>query len=394
MELIDNSFDKDRRNETSEDSLEDPLEDSLEDPLEDSLEDPLEDSLEDPLEDSLEDPLESEPTVKFGGASDTAIKIIDDTKNEVKTSDDLVRLAKEKIPNECAIHHEKGQPNVCSPAHVVEVVAKFVNAKQGEAKQSNIEQSKSVSQNKRFKDAVNKVITSQKVIKSAKELLNCNSESCVLNNSEFRDFAKQAGFKESLDAVIAEFFKPDGPAADFGLLNNINIDNVLKQLEKKFPTFYHIPYQMRDFDKYNTELATIDLAKVFQSGKRSFGVVLNTDYTVGPGIHWFCLFGEYYPEEKRVTIEYFNSSGESPLPEVQAWIHKTENWLKHQMGVEVDIKYSTGIRLQNDDHSCGVYCLMYIWLRLEGKDFKWFTASNIQDKLMHNARGVLFRQTA
>lgn len=340
---------------------------------------------EDPVDDELfDDPVESpvdeftEESEKIGGHE----PIKDDRTNMVQNPEDIVQLSHEKKINECAIHHEQGQPDVCSPNEVVQIMAKFVETKESPEKRST---------NQRFRAAVNKIITSRKVINAAKELLNCNSEACVLHNAEFREFAKHAGFQGSLDAIIQEFFKPEGPARNFGLLSNINIDEVLNQLEKKFPTFYHIPYQMRDFEKYQTELATVNLAEQFKSGKRFFSVVLNTDYTVGPGIHWFCLFGEYKPETKKVIIEYFNSSGESPLPEVQAWIHKTENRLKYEMNVDVDIKYTTGIRFQSDEHSCGVYCIMYIWLRLEGKDFKWFTAANVGDKMMHGARGILFR---
>jgi hypothetical protein len=178
---------------------------------------------------------------------------------------------------------------------------------------------------------------------------------------------------------------------DFGLLSNFNIDDVLDQLEKKFASrkFLHIPFQMRDFEKIGTQLATVDLADQFKKGKKTFGVVLNTDFSSGNGIHWFCLFGEHYGN--KVVLEYFNSSGKPPLPEVQAWLQKTKHYLTKTLKVPVDIHYSTGIYYQHDDHSCGVYCLCYIWCRLEGIPPAWFKSENFNDTLMHKARKNLFR---
>jgi hypothetical protein len=352
------------------------------------------DTLEDPI-DTLEDPDEKQIEIKTGG--NDSIEVHDDSKIIIGPTK-LIEAIKEKKDFECSVHNPKGNTNVCSPPEIIHIMAKFAEQKntktgsQSDKSQSDKSQSNSTSK-ERFKTAVKKIITSTKVINDLKKLLNCESESCIIKNTEFRDFAKRAGFSQSFDDILHEFFKPEGPAKNFGLLNNINIDNFLNQLEKKFPTFLHIPYQMRDFEKQRTALATVDLATAFEKGKRTFGVVLNTDYTVGPGIHWFCLFGEYNEQNKKITIEYFNSSGESPLEEVQAWIQTTKYKLMDKMNLpekNIEIKYSTGIRLQNDNHSCGVYCLMYIWLRLEGQPFEYFNRSNINDALMHNSRAAVF----
>jgi hypothetical protein len=258
-------------------------------------------------------------------------------------------------PSECAF--TKKQDVVCSPKHVVKEMAKFLDVKHDD---------------------------SVKIVNTMKERMNCKSESCILKSKEFREFAKVSG----IDELLNEFFKPSGPSQNFGLLSNVNIDGVLDQLEKQFKGFLHIPFQMRDFATVGSELARVDLAAQFKDGKTSFGVVLNTDWSSGRGIHWYCIFG--YIVNKNVIIEYFNSSGLEPLPETQAWIQKTKHHLTMN-GFPTEVKYSTGIQFQNDDHSCGVYCLMYIWLRLEGVPHSWFTADNFDDSFMHKARKILFR---
>jgi hypothetical protein len=267
-------------------------------------------------------------------------------------------------PSECAF--DKDQKAVCSPRTVVNKMVEFVKAKKGEVPGEVIE---------------NPV----KLISSMKEMMNCNSESCVIKHPEFIQFARIS----NVDKLLDEFFKPSGPATNFGLLNNFNIDEVLDQFEAKFPGFYHIPFQMRDFEKIGSELANVNLADKFKKNVNQFGVVLNTDYSHGRGIHWYCVMGEKL--ENKVVLEYFNSSGKEPLPETQAWLHKTKHFLTRELNYMVEVKYSTGISFQNDEHSCGVYCLMYIWLRLEGTPREWFKSDNFNDEFMHKARKVLFR---
>jgi hypothetical protein len=258
--------------------------------------------------------------------------------------------------SECAFN--KNQGPVCSPKQIVDTMAKYLN----------------INSNNQL-EIVNKM----------KETTNCNSESCIYKNPKFLEFAKLSKSKNILD----EFFKPHGPATHFGLLSNFNIDNVLEQLHEKHPDFLHIPFQMRDFEKVGSELARVDLAKEFRNGIKRFGVVLNTDVTTGRGIHWYCLYGEKI--NNKIQLEYFNSSGREPLPETQAWLQKTKHYLAKELKIPVDVKYTTGIQFQNDEHSCGVYCLMYIWLRLEGIDNEWFNTENFNDSVMHQARKVLFR---
>jgi len=273
------------------------------------------------------------------------------------------------VQNEC--HFAKDTSNsgdyktvVCSPTNVVHKMKEYIELKGKKAGNNPVH-----------------------VVNTMKDLLNCNSESCILKRPDFVEFAKIA----NLEDLLNEFFKPQGPAVGLAWLSNFNLDDVLDQFETRFSNrkFLHIPFQMRDFEKVGTQLATIDLADKLKSEYKTFGVVLNTDYSNGKGIHWFCLFGENYGN--KIVLEYFNSSGKEPLAEVQAWLQKTKHYLAKELKIPVEIHYSTGIVFQNDDASCGVYCLAYIWLRLEQISPKWFNTENFNDTMMHKVRKNLFR---
>jgi hypothetical protein len=189
-------------------------------------------------------------------------------------------------PDECAFTKVDPEP-ACSPREVVDKMKEYAHSKGIKTRNT------------------------KHTIDTMKQLLNCKSESCILKRKDFVEFAGINNLRQILD----EYFKPEGPSTKFGLLSNFNIDNVLEQLGKKFEhrKFLHIPFQMRDFERVGTRLATVDLAEEFKNGGyKTFGVVFNTDWSTGRGLHWFCAFGEHYGD--RIVLEYFNSSGRPPLP--------------------------------------------------------------------------------
>lgn len=299
----------------------------------------------------------------IGGVAPPRPKLQINTRpNNVSQSDDQIANRIFNEVNEC--HFADDKKPVCSPTNVINKMKTFIEKKGTKVENNPV-----------------------KIVGTIKEMLDCKSESCVLKRPDFVEFAKSANLNDVLD----QFFKPKGPATNFGLLSNFNIDDVLDQFEQRFKhrRFLHIPFQMRDFEKVGTQLATTDLAEKFKSSYDTFGVVLNTDYSTGGGIHWFCLFGE--KTNGKITLEYFNSSGYAPLTEVQVWLQKTKHHITKTLQIPVDIVYSTGIKFQSDEHSCGVYCLAYIWLRLEAISPNWFKANNFGDSHMHKLRKNLFR---
>lgn len=254
-----------------------------------------------------------------------------------------------------------------------------------------------------------KVTAPGEIIKIIKTMTGCKSESCVLKDNNFANFIGHDKIKKELD----ERFKPHGPALTYDLLSNFNIDDVLDQLEKAYKSenFYHVPFQMRDFETYkkndneiaiscarnakcmkyekDQNLATIDLAEKYTNGMRCFGVVFNTDYSTGNGIHWFCIFGDF--RKKPYTIEYFNSSGNLPLIEISSWMKNTKTKLAKQLNTAVVDVISSRIEHQFGDNQCGIYSLYYILSRLENVPYTYFSNNRIPDELMDDFRKMFFR---
>ena len=231
-----------------------------------------------------------------------------------------------------------------------------------------------------------KVKNTRQAIEVLKDKLDCDTETCVIKS--LADNYDKYLSKDKVQDALLKYYKPVGPANDFGLLSNFNIDDVLSQYAQKYKNFLHVKFQMRDFEERGTDLSRLDLAKKIAEGFKTFGVVLNTDYSTGRGIHWFCIFGDF--REKDIKLEYFNSSGREPLPEVQKWLKNTEHRLRRDTKRNVEVIYTANRPLQDDNHSCGVWCLAYIWLRLEDVPTSWFSPKNINDSIMHKLRSYLF----
>jgi hypothetical protein len=271
-----------------------------------------------------------------------------------------------EINNECAFDI-KSNNGICSPKPIINKLQEFV---------VNFNMSKPN-------------ISPQDTIKLLKKKYDCKTESCVINNYNIKNFISP----DAVNKVLENNFKPKGPRNTFDWLSNHDIDDVLDQIEKKYTDkyFYHIDFQMRDFEKTNSELSNFNFKEKFDQGYRTFGTVVNTDYSDGNGIHWFAIFGDFLDNNKCYTIEYFNSSGEPPLDEINIWMKKIKHKWNEIFDKPVNDIIVTKLQHQNDNHSCGAYSLYYIISRLDGISYKYFRENHVPDEIMHKFRKYLFR---
>ncbi len=271
---------------------------------------------------------------------------------------------KSELDSECAFHVQKTD-GFCAPVQIVNKLKTFVASKE-------------------YSNAENKHTSALDVLKAKYD---CNSETCVLSQYDVKRYVNP----DDIDKALKENFKPIGPARSTEWLSNFDIDDVLAQVERKYDdkNFLHIPFQMRDFEKTNSELARLDWQSKYNEGYRTFGTVINTDYSSGKGIHWFCLFGDFLDSSDKFTIEYFNSSGELPLPEISEWMKRT----KYSLNFPKEVKdvIVTRIENQSNSHACGVYSLYYIISRLDGVPWEWFKKNKVGDERMKYCRQYLFR---
>jgi len=233
------------------------------------------------------------------------------------------------------------------------------------------------------------IMSNKNIVDAAMKETNCDSESCVLTS----DLIKRKLGSDVIKKELKTRFKPEGPYDNDDWLDNFNIDAVLKQNMTKYTDFYAIPYQMIDFEKKKTELATINIPEKIKQGYKHIAVVLNTDVSSGNGKHWFAIFMDF--TNSPYTLEYFNSSGNLPVHQIRTWQLETKRILEKVMNTKVVCIIVSPNEIQKSDSECGVFCLWFILSRLEGHSVDEFKNVNMgpSDELMQEYRKSLFRHS-
>jgi len=197
--------------------------------------------------------------------------------------------------------------------------------------------------------------------------------------------------------ILKTYFKTQGPYNSTNLLSNINIDGVLEQWayhsEELFgKNFKHIEFHMADFLDYDTPLKSLDMKNIVEEYD-CMAVVFNTDKSTGPGKHWLCIYGDFQhkgTEDDPYIIEYFNSSGNAMLVQVQQWICNVRDALRAQ-GIHLKYIYPLLSKpIQFSKTECGMWSLIYIKTRLEGKPPRYLYDTDMNDRDMIKYRRYIF----
>jgi hypothetical protein len=198
------------------------------------------------------------------------------------------------------------------------------------------------------------------------------------------------------------------------LLSNEDINYILLQYESAHPgfkSFGSVPYDFSErppgpWKKHCTELHNLDWGTFLESYS-SFGMVVNLDTHTKPGNHWVCVFVEVSGANNHlIRCEYFDSLGTSKcrsfVPKcnnknVPYRIHTLFNRLSKSFDANGFGKNTIYVSQNKDTHQkknneCGMYCLYYLYNRLNGVPYD-DGVHTISDDKMTYFRNVLFDHT-
>jgi hypothetical protein len=162
--------------------------------------------------------------------------------------------------------------------------------------------------------------------KSKKELWNilhnrlrsdCNNEWCWLE----QNFVPPSYSREK----IKETFKPKMPESwkknPYEWLSNIDIDKVMKQYQKKYPSFiYPGTFPVDCPTAIRCPLTGINVKKLISEGKTKMGVIFNLDRHDQPGSHWVATYFDF----KRCKIFYFDPVGVPPPQMIREFLESVK----------------------------------------------------------------------
>ena len=297
--------------------------------------------------------------------------------------------------------------NVCSDKNILNAIVMFhkdQNCQNGQNSQNE--------QPLRSESDANGIDASgmKQSLEGAKQILNCDSESCVVSHPTFQKFAikNKIASNSELEENLDTRFKIEGPRNSTAWLSNYDIDKTLEDWAFKFEDFFPCPFAMIDFDRMGDPLHRYNMHDIY-NGKhkkntimgtvklpcRTFGCAINTDVTAGKGKHWMCVFVDMRGSDVW-TIEFFNSTGAPPQKSIVNWMKKTkenlENYL-NQTGkkIKVEIIITSHLEHQESNTECGLYTLFYIRARIENVPYDRFLKVEIPDENMIEFRKHCFR---
>ena len=192
-------------------------------------------------------------------------------------------------------------------------------------------------------------------------------------------------------------------------LSNVNIDCCLHEFSLLFNDFYPINFTMSDWENapYDHDLKRLvgsasicqfiskcekDFLGGYEKGKSTMGFVINTDTWDGSGQHWVSAFIDMR-DPKNWSVEFFNSSGGSPLKEIDVLLNRVVKKMENCKSQDCKVyrKLICDLRHQKGDNQCGSYALYYILQRLKGVEAEYFNKNIITDDEMKEFRSYLFQ---
>jgi len=218
----------------------------------------------------------------------------------------------------------------------------------------------------------------------------CNTEWCWLE----QDFVPAPYARKMLN----ETFRPEKPKEwnqnPFEWLTTVDIRKVMKQYEKKYPSFLFIgPVPVDCPTGITCALSGLDVnILVNRLGKTKLGVIFNLDPHNKPGSHWVAVYSDFLKGD----IYYFDSVGIAPPKPIRRFLEKLKEGIERYHLTEFEQKKKVDIlvnktRFQYGSSECGVFGMYFIISNLEDRGVRTFKKKHVNDKRMNELRDVYFR---
>ena len=327
-----------------------------------------------------------------------SVSVIDVTLPKVdgrKKDHSILKYAKTSGKSECL-----NGDGTCSPSEMLSIVSYFVKKK--------------TEQNPKLKAKYHEGKGSaEKNLESAKKILKCDTESCVLTNREFLSLVTNENMVSVKDIkeVLDKFFKPPGDTSNNPQTgsSSTSIAHVLKHWSTLFKDFcpiipilqnVNIIVDIRDLPTKEM-MGSFNLIKSIELHPqfKRYGFVLNNqidNIEMGHAVVLFIDITEHPEDGGAWTIEFYNSHGTTPEKYIAQWMTKTANLLK----IYRQDKYGndnvksivvSNIVTQGNSYECALHSLFYIKCRLEGVPYQFFRKNIAPSDAMIQFRKHVFR---
>ena len=216
----------------------------------------------------------------------------------------------------------------------------------------------------------------------------CYRESCWLRHQCIKN--------DLPDGLFLENFAPKQPKEwkkkPNEWLSSVEIEQAMKQYEKKFPNFRFLGPSPIDYDTHKLhnecvweEICEFSLLDYKSKGVNKIGLIFNLDPHYKEGSHWMAMF----IDTRKRAIYYFDSYGDKIPRRLMKFVRNVRRQARN-MGEKYTFEETTR-RHQYLTTECGMYSIYFIIKLLEGKPISFFD-KKINDKYMRKLRSIYFNK--
>lgn len=210
----------------------------------------------------------------------------------------------------------------------------------------------------------------------------CDSQICWTKQNFINNMKEK-----QKNELLKYTFKPEGPEGKFEWLNTINIKDVIKQYERKYPDFKFVGCVPIDFDDLPVlGIRDLNFNHLLREGKTKLGFVFNLDKHNQDGSHWIAL----YVDLLKYKIFFYDSFGVEAPSEVRKLIRKICRYFETTGNSRfLECKYNK-LRHQFGNSECGVYSINFILRMLQGENFEKICNDKTTDEEINKFRDIYF----
>jgi hypothetical protein len=222
------------------------------------------------------------------------------------------------------------------------------------------------------------------------EMKTCKYEWCWLK--------KAINDHKQVQQISNRTFRPVKPANwnknKYEWLSNFDIENVMKQYEKKHKNFLFVgPVPSDCPTSYKCILSVIEPHILYNDHKKNkLGIIYNLDKHNEPGSHWVSIYADFL----NGYVYYFDSVGSPPPRSIFNYL-KTLTKKIDQISVRPAKLMINRTQYQFGNTECGIFSMFFIIANLNNPyigDIRKYLSQNkdnINDDTMNELRNKLFR---
>lgn len=247
-----------------------------------------------------------------------------------------------------------------------------------------------INYNKEQSDKRNKIVVSRdkkKLWKSIHKKMKAkckDDESCWIDKPE----------------VIATQFRPKAPLEwkrnPRTWLSNFDIDRVLKQYEKKYPTFVQVGVFPRNYDDVvmgrcvSQELCDLDVNELLKRGQYQLGIVFNLDPHYMSGSHWVAVYVNINSKSPKFGFYYYDSNAEKQFSYIDKLYESIKKQLKSKTKKDFTMRVNKN-KHQYKNTECGMFSIDFVVEMLKrGSRFENVVNRDIDDDYVFKLRAKYF----